>query len=676
MIPTIGNAAVLLGLGLSGYAVASFVLAARSGDGALASSARRAVGASFVAAGIGSLALVASLLSHDFSVRYVANNNATTTPPFISAISLWAALEGSILFWTLLATGWATLALWRHRAARHATMAWVGATLASVNLFFFAVMAWPGNPFGRILPAAAEGNGPNALLQNHPFMALHPPLLYLGYTGLAVPFAFGIAALVTRRLDEEWLRVVRRWTLVPWTFLTLGIVAGAWWSYEVLGWGGYWLWDPVENAALLPWLTATAFVHSAMVAERRGSLRIWTVLLVVLTFVLTIVGTFLTRSGVVESVHAFTQSAIGPWFLAAIVVSLTAGLGLIVWRLPELSGGGRPSRTVSRESAFLLNNVLFLVLAIVVLFGTLLPLVFAVATGETIGLGAPWFNRVNVPIAALLLLLMGVGPALPWGAASWPTLRRRFAAPVLVAVAVVVAARALGLTPWPTLLTLGLAAFVGWVLGDEVIRGARSRAEGRGEAAPIAAWRLATRNRRRYGGYAVHAGILVIAVGVAVSSGLARDATVTLAPGESATIGAYSVTHDRLVVEPLANDARVTETRAEIRYRGPQSGTLATALRDYPNSTSAIATPAVRTSLGEDLYVTLLASDPASGAVTLHVFINPLVVWIWIGGGIVAASAVFAAWPERRPATAPVTRPVTAREPAPEPTAEPTPEGA
>jgi cytochrome c-type biogenesis protein CcmF len=672
MIPTIGHAAVLAGLGLSAYAVACFVLAARSGDAGLAASARRAVGASFAAAGIGSVALVISLVTHDFSVRYVANNNATTTPPFISAISLWAALEGSILFWTLLATGWATLALWRHRMRRHVTMAWVGATLASVNLFFFAVMAWPGNPFGRILPAGVEGNGPNALLQNHPFMALHPPLLYLGYTGLAVPFAFGVAALITRRLDEEWLRVVRRWTLVPWTLLTLGIVAGAWWSYEVLGWGGYWLWDPVENAALLPWLTATAFIHSAMVAERRGALRIWTVLLVVLTFVLTIVGTFLTRSGIVESVHAFTQSAIGPWFLGAIVVSLTAGLGLIVWRMPDLGSGERPSRTVSRESAFLLNNVLFLVLAIVVLFGTLLPLLFTVTTGETIGIGAPWFNRVNVPIAALLLLLMGVGPALPWGAASWQTLRRRFAVPVLVGVAVVIGARTVGLTPPPTLLTLGLAAFVGWVLGDELVRGARARAAGRGEAVPIATWRLATRNRRRYGGYAVHSGILVLAVGVAVSSGLARDATVTLAPGESTRIGAYSITHERLVVEPLASDARVIETRAEVRYAGPQTGTLATALRDYPNATSAIATPAVRTSLGEDLYVTLLASDPASGEVTLHVFINPLVVWIWIGGGIVAVSAVFAVWPERRAAAVPATR----RVPVPEAAPEPTPEGA
>jgi cytochrome c-type biogenesis protein CcmF len=648
VIAAIGHAAVLIGLGLTVYAAAAFVLAGRGGDRRLTTSGRRAVIGSFVAVAVACAAMVISLLTHDFSVLYVAENNATTTPPFISAISLWAALEGSILFWTLLATGWATLVLWRNRDRHPALMPWTGATLALVNAFFFAVMVWPGNPFALTTPVAAEGIGPNALLQNHPFMALHPPLLYLGYTGMAVPFAFGIAALVTRRLDAEWLRIVRRWTLVPWTFLTLGIVAGAWWSYEVLGWGGYWAWDPVENAAFLPWLTATAFLHSAIVAERRGGLRIWTVALVVATFTLTLVGTFLTRSGVVASVHSFTQSAIGPWFLGAIVLALGLGLGLLVWRLPELIGGGRPSGTVSRESAFLLNNVLFLGLTFAVLFGTLLPLFVAATSGDTISVGAPWFNGVTVPIFVALLFLMGIGPALPWGAASWATLRRRFGLPLLVAGALGVAAFALGLRAAGPLGTLVLAGAVATVMLEEVVRGARARASGRDEDPATAAWRLVTRNRRRYGGYAVHMGVLVMAIGVAVSSGLAIDRTVTLEPGASAEIGGFVVRHDRLIVEPLPDDARVIETRAEITYDGRRSGSLRTALRDYPSSTTAIATPAVSTALGEDLYVTLLASDPTSGAVTLHLFVNPLVVWIWIGGAIVGIGAVFAAWPERR----------------------------
>ena len=663
MIPTVGHAAVLIGLALTLYALVTYVLAARSADPRAGTSARRAVIGSCVAALVGCGAMVISLLTHDFSVLYVAENNATTTPPFIGAISLWAALEGSILFWTLLATGWASLVLWRNRDRHPALMPWVGATLAGVNAFFFAVMTWPGNPFLRTSPVAAEGIGPNALLQNHPFMALHPPLLYLGYTGMAVPFAFGIAALVTKRLDEEWLRIVRRWTLIPWIFLTLGITAGAWWSYEVLGWGGYWAWDPVENAALLPWLTATAFVHSSMVAERRGGLRIWTGALVVATFVLTLVGTFLTRSGIVASVHSFTQSAIGPWFLGGILVALTLGLGLLVWRLPELIGGGRASGTVSRESAFLLNNVLFLGLTFAVLFGTLLPLLVAATSGDTISVGAPWFNTVTVPIFVALLFLMGVGPALPWGKASWSTLRERFSLPLVLAVVIVGVALALGLRQPGALGTLGLAAFVATVMLDEVVRGARARARGRREDPATATWRLATRNRRRYGGYAVHLGVLVMAVAVAISSGLSVDRTVTLAPGEIATIGPYRITHEQLVVEPLADDARVIETRAELTYDGPQSGTLATALRDYPSSSTAIATPAVRTSLGEDLYVTLLASDADTGAVTLHLFVNPLVAWIWIGGAIIALASGFAIWPERR------RQPATAREPSAAPAA-------
>ena len=649
MIPTIGHAAVLIGLALTTFGVVACILAGRSGDGRALASGRRAIIGSFVAAVVACAMMVISLLAHDFSVVYVVENNATTTPALISAISLWAALEGSILFWTLLATGWASLVMWRHRDRHRQLMPWVGATLASVNLFFFAVMTWPGNPFLRTTPVAAEGLGPNALLQNHPFMALHPPLLYLGYTGMAVPFAFGVAALITKRLDTEWLRIVRRWTLVPWIFLTLGITAGAWWSYEVLGWGGYWAWDPVENAALLPWLTATAFIHSSMVAERRGGLRIWSAALVVATFVLTLVGTFLTRSGVVASVHSFTQSAIGPWFLGGILVALTAGLALLVWRLPDLVGGGRPSGTVSRESAFLLNNVLFLGLTFAVLFGTLLPMLVAATSGATISVGAPWFNGVGVPIMVALLFLMGIGPALPWGTASWSTLRERFTGPLLVAVAVGVVALVAGLRDGGSLGILVLAVFTGGVMVDEVVRGARARGRSRDEAPPTAAWRLVTRNRRRYGGYAVHVGVLVMAVAIAISSGLSTDVTVTLAPGESAQIAGYTVTHERLVVEPLANDARVIETRAEVRYAGSQEGALATALRDYPNSPTAIATPAVRTSLAEDLYVTLLAADPQTGAVSLHLFVNPLVVWIWLGGAIVGLGAVFAIWPDPKP---------------------------
>jgi cytochrome c-type biogenesis protein CcmF len=648
MLPDLGRAAIVLGLALCLYAAGAFALGGRRGDRTVVRSARRALYLAFGFAAVAALATVVSLLTHDFSVLYVVRNNATTTPPFFSVISLWAALEGSILFWTLLLTGWASLVVWRHRDRHQALMPWVGMTLALASAFFFAVMTWPGNPFARITPVAVEGSGPNALLQNHPFMGLHPPLLYLGYTGMAIPFAFGIAALITRRTDEEWLGIVRRWTLVPWIFLTLGITAGAWWSYEVLGWGGYWAWDPVENAALLPWLTATAFIHSSMVAERRGTLKIWSSVLVIATFSLTLLGTFLTRSGVVASVHSFTQSAIGPWFLGAIAVTLVGALGLLVWRLPEL-GDRRPiGAPVSRESAFLVNNVLFLAISAAVLLGTLYPLAAQAVSGQTASVGAPWFNRVNAPFLLLLLFLMGVGPALPWGMARWSTVRDRFALPVLAGSAAVVAALVLGMRAPAPLATLGLAVFVLVILTDELIRGARARGRARGEPLPTATWRLTTRNRRRYGGYLVHAGICVMAVAIAISASLGQDATATLQPGQAMTVRGYTLTYQRLVQQSLPEDARVRETRAEVAYSGSQSGSLGTALRSYPSSTTPIATPAVITSLGEDLYVTLLSFDPATGTVTLRALVNPLVVWIWLGGGIVGIGAVFAIWPERR----------------------------
>ena len=648
MIPTLGHLAVVVGLAATFYAAGAFVIGGRSGDMAVLASARRAMYAAFGLVAVACLAMVVSLLTHDFSVVYVARNNATTTPPFYSVISLWAALEGSILFWTLLATGWASLVLYRYRARLPALMPWVGATLALGAAFFFAVMAWPGDPFVRVTPIGIEGNGPNALLQNHPFMGLHPPLLYLGYTGLAVPFAFGMAALITRRTDEEWLAVVRRWTLVPWIFLTAGIVAGAWWSYAVLGWGGYWAWDPVENAALLPWLTATAFIHSSMVAERRGTLRTWTHALVIATFVLTLVGTFLTRSGIVNSVHAFTTSGIGAWFASAILLTLGVALSLLIWRLPDLRDRRPPGAVVSRESAFLFNNVLFLGITFAVLFGTLYPVLVEATSGARASVGAPWFNRVNAPIFVALLFLTGVGPALPWGGASWTTVRERFAVPILAGVGVVITAWALGVREAAPLGILGLATFVLVVMGDEVVRGARSRSRSRGESAPVAVLRLATRNRRRYGGYLAHVGICVMAVAIAVSATLGSDRTATLHEGESLSLGAYRITYDRLVTEPLASDSRVIETRAELTLSGPQSGSIATALRDYPNSSTAIATPVVRTALGEDLYVTLLSYNPTARTATIRVFVNPLVMWIWTGGAIVALGALFAIWPDRR----------------------------
>ena len=656
MLASLGHGAVVIGLAVSLFAAAASILAGRSGDIGLAAAGRRAVYATWILSLVACGAMAVSLLNHDFSILYVARNNATTTPPFYSFISLWAALEGSILFWTFLLTGWSSLLLYRYRSAHPELMPWATATLALVAAFFFAVMTWPSDPFVSVTPVTVEGNGPNALLQNHPFMGLHPPLLYLGYTGLALPFALTVAALVTRRLDAGWLRVIRRWTLGPWIFLTAGIVAGAWWSYEVLGWGGYWAWDPVENAALLPWLTATAFIHSAIVAERGRSLRTWTAILVTTTFTLTLLGTFLTRSGVVESVHSFTQSAIGAWFLGGVLVALVFGSALILWRLPDLAGSGPPPALVSRETAFLLNNLLFSGLAFAVLFGTLYPLVVEALGGERLSVGAPWFDRVSAPFFAALLFLLGVGPALPWGSVSWPALRDRFVVPAVAGVGLMVLGVVAGVRGPAPLVTLGLAGFSGALLFGEVARATTGRARSTGEGPLRAAWGVATRNRRRYGGYLAHVGVLVAAIAVAVSATGAVEATAVLAPGESTRLAAYTVTHDRLVQEPLAADPRVFETRAEIDVSGPQAAQVSPALRDYPNSVTPIATPSVLTSAAEDFYLTLLAYDPETGAITLRLFINPLVAWIWVGGAVVVLGAAFAIWPQRRLAGANVAK--------------------
>jgi len=646
MVPSVGHVAIVLALAASTYAAAAFIIGGRTSDPRLLATARNAVYATFVLSLVASYAMVLLLVSHDFSVAYVARNNSTTTPPFYSVISLWAALEGSILFWALILTGVSALVLHRYRARHQVLMPWVGATLSLIAVFFFVVMVVPSNPFERMTPVPTEGPGPNALLQNHPLMGLHPPLLYLGYVGMSVPFAFAVAALVTRRTDEAWLAIVRRWTMVPWTFLTLGLIAGGWWGYEVLGWGGYWAWDPVENAALMPWLTATAFIHSSMVAERRRALKVWTLALVVATFELTLLGTFLTRSGVIFSVHSFTQSAIGPFFLAAIAISMTGSLGLLLWRLPDLKDEGTIESPLSRESAFLFNNVLLLAFTFTVLFGSLFPLVVEAAGGGKVSVGAPWFNQVTIPIVALLLFLMGVGPALPWGTASWLTLRDRFVVPLLAGTLAAAGAAALGLRAPYALLVLGLAIFVGVIMARELFVGARARARTSGAWLGPAAWGLAPRNRRRYGGYAVHLGVLVVALAIALNKGLMSEATVTLRPGEDFSFGGYAVTYEGLEAGALPDNPAVTEVRARLAFNGSSTGTLEPALRNYPNSRQAIGTPAVHTTLTHDVYATLMSYDTAADEVTLRVFINPGVLWIWVGGAIIAVGAMFAMWPD------------------------------
>lgn len=593
--------------------------------------------------------MVHALITHNFSVEYVAQVGSRKTPLLYTVISLWSALEGSILLWALLLGAYTcAVVLWRRRSSELNPIApYALGTLFLINVFFLLVITWPANPFGRVSPVPADGPGPNALLQNNPFMAVHPPLLYLGYVGMSVPFAFAVGALITGRFDRAWSRTIRRWTLVPWGFLSLGVIAGMWWSYEVLGWGGYWAWDPVENASFLPWLTATAFLHSIMVQERRGMLKSWTISLISATFLLTILGTFLTRSGVIQSVHAFTASLIGPFFLVFFALVLVASILLISWRADQLSGEGNLDSPVSRETAFLANNLLFTTFTFTVLLGTLFPLIAEAARGEKVSVGGPFFNQMTLPLMLALVFLVGVGPALPWGTANAARFRGklgRASIPALLGLGVFATA---GLRHPIALLTIVLALFSAGLLATEFGEPMAVR-RAHGEAFFTALWRVLRINPRRYGGYIVHFGILVIAIGIAVSSAYKRDGEWTLRPGQSAMFRGYKLQLDSLwVQEEAQRDAVIMGVSV---FRGGRLiDRMFPRLNYYPSSMDPIATPAVREGVREDLYLVLAAYEETGAHATLHAIISPMIFWIWAGALVLAAGVIMALLP---PATA------------------------
>src|SRR5256884_249940 len=451
-----------------------------------------------------------ALATHDFTILYVAENNARETPLFYSIIGLWAALEGSILLWTAILAGATAYVAFRGTAAipRLATTALV-VMFAMLTFFLLLITTPAGDPFPPLAVAPENGNGPNALLQNHPLMALHPPVLYLGYVLFSVPFAYALASLILGEGGDRWLVATRRFAVTSWALLGVGIVAGAWWSYAVLGWGGYWAWDPVENAAIMPWLTATAYLHSVMVEEKRRLLRTWNLALVIATFSLTILGTFLTRSGVVNSVHSFTQSAIGPLLLGYLVTILVLSVGLLLWRSSRLRDAGPVGAPLSREAIFLFQNVVFVAATLTVLLGTLYPLIAEAISGAQLSIGGPYFDRVEIPLGLALLFLMGIGPQLPWHGASRATLERQFTAPIVAAALGAVAALVTGTTALTAVLTYALGAFVVATVVQEFARGVRARRTLHGEAALAAFSNLFRRNGRRYGGFLVPPGSLL-----------------------------------------------------------------------------------------------------------------------------------------------------------------------
>jgi len=640
----LGLAAVATALGLAVYGTIAAAAGAARARPKLVRSARSAAYSNFVLLAIANLAMVYALVTHDFSVGYVAQVGSRSTPLFFTIISLWSSLEGSILFWGLVLAGYTAIAAFVTRERLGALGSYALATMLGVSVFFFLLLVGPANPFGRVWPVPLDGPGPNPLLQNHLLMAVHPPLLYFGYVGMTVPFAFAIGALLAGRLDDTWIRETRRWTITSWTFLSLAIMFGMWWSYEVLGWGGYWAWDPVENASFMPWLTATAFLHSVMVQERRDMLKVWNLSLIIATFLLTILGTFLTRSGVISSVHAFSEGPIGVYFLGFIGVILLFSLTVLAGRSKELGSAGRLDHPVSRETVFLFNNLLFTAFTFTVLLGTLFPLVAEAVRGVKVSVGAPFFNRMTVPICAALLFLVGVGPVLPWRGVPPGELKRRFAAPLVGMVAMTAIAILAGTRSVYAILAFAFAGFA--LVGNlsEFVTGSRARMRSRGESALVAVRRLFVANNRRYGGYIAHIGVIVMAVGITASSTFRNEREATMRPGQMVEVGDYGVRFDELWAqdEPqrfvIGADLTVFKGDREVGKLDPR-------LNRYKVRDEPVPTPAVRTTIAGDLYINLLAFENDGSSATFTLIIEPLVAWIWVGGVIVALGATLGVLP-------------------------------
>lgn len=591
-------------------------------------------------------AMIVALVTRDFSVSYVAQVGSRSTPLFYTVISLWSALEGSLLFWGWLIGLFTALVAWRTPASLGPMRGYALAVMMGIGAFFAYLLVGPASPFQPVSPVPLDGPGPNPMLQNHWLMAWHPPLLYLGYVGMSVPFAFAIGSLLAHRADAEWIRLTRRWTLWAWLFLSLGIVAGMWWAYEVLGWGGYWAWDPVENASFMPWLTATAFLHSVMVQERRGMLKVWNLNLVIATFLLTILGTFLTRSGILSSVHAFADGEIGYYFLGFIALTLVLSLTLLAGRSTALHSEGRLDGVASRDTVFLVNNMVLSVFTFTVLLGTMFPLVAEAARGVKVSVGPPFFNQMTVPLCVLLLFLMGVGPALPWRRASWEEVRGKFAAPFAALLGVALVSTLLGVPNVYTTLAFGFAAFALVAHVQEFVTGARARMRAHGEGALRALGRLTLANRHRYGGYLTHLGVIALAVGIAASSTFKQEHERTLRVGETMQVAGFELRLARLwgAEEP---QRFVVGADIEVYRDGRYLGVLDPRLNFYRTRDEPLPTPAVRTR-NTDLYLNLMAFERDGSAATITAFIEPLVVWIWLGTALATVGALIALWPQRR----------------------------
>ena len=651
----IGSFALLLALALSAYSFLAGMLALvikGPASGRLGETARRAGIASFAVVFLAAVVLVVAAFQNDFSIAYIFHHSNRDLPAPYKFATLWSGQEGSLLFWALLLSAYGLVLRLRYktdvRLFAHASV-----IIAAVQVFFLLLLNFAANPFGVMqgsLPP--DGNGLNPLLQ-YPEMVIHPPMLYLGYVGFTVPFAFALAALIMRYPGEKWIQITRRWTMVTWGFLTCGVFLGAHWAYSGLGWGGYWGWDPVENASLMPWLTGTAFLHSVMMQEKRGMLKTWNMWLIFSTFMLSIFGTFLTRSGVVSSVHAFAQSSIGDWFVAFLAIIFATCLFFYVKNRSHLRTEHKLESLISRESSFLFNNLLLLVACFTVLWGTLFPVLSEWVQGSKVTVGPPFFNRVNVPVALLLLLLTAVGPLLAWRRTSVESLKRNFLWPAIGALVTGVLLVALGMKPWKdvsyfySLMTIMLSVLVALTVVSEFVRGGRVIGRHTGQNLFSSMAQLAHRNTRRYGGYIVHFGVIVIMIGFA-GSVFNQDKEQEMGFGDKLTIGAYTLVCQSYTQDDNPNYGSEWAVM-NVFKGGKQIATLSPERRFYKASQQTSTMVANRSTPQEDLYVVYEGQNLETGRPIIKVHLNPLVMWIWVGVWIIIAGTVVALIPNAVP---------------------------
>ncbi len=667
MLADFGFGALVISLLVAVYGIVAAIYGVRSAKPEWVESARLAMLLTFPLITISALCLIVLLVTGQYDVEYVTSVTSNSMPLYLRVTALWGGQSGSLLFWSWLMAAFATAVTVRKWDRDREFLPWVVVVSLVTLAFFLSMIVFFENPFmriwrmpagdftvamfkpaGAILAVMRDGQGLNPLLR-HPGMIIHPPMLYLGFVAFVIPYAFAIAALVTGRTDDRWIRITRRWTLVAWLFLSLGLILGGRWAYDVLGWGGYWGWDPVEISAFMPWLTGTAFLHSVMIQEKRAMLKHWNMVLIILTYSLVIFGTFLTRSGVLSSVHAFAQSAIGPMFFLFIGITFITSLYLLLMRWESLKSEGHMTSLLSREALFLLNNLLFMSILVICFWGVIFPLISELVTGQKVTVGPPFYERATGPLFAGLLLLMGVAPLSAWRHSTAKTLGRAIWKPTLFSLVVgLITPFFLGIRSWPALLGFFLSALVISVTLYEFWRGIAARHRTQNESYFTALRRMTTRNRRRYGGYIIHLGVVLMAIGIIGIEIFQTETQGSIPQGGSLSLGDYSVTYKSLATFDTPDGRNVARAVLSIEKDGKFVGELYPRRDFYFESQQPMTIPGVRTTWEDDLYIILVDWLPVSSqGATFKIYQNPLVNWLWLGGLIFILGTLVAAWPDR-----------------------------